>query len=287
MEFELKVLLDKVKENEIENIKSQIAKLTKLKIYDKKNIKEELYGARMIFSYENKKDCIYLTLEIQCSYSEERLLAIYNVFTYLETLATSQHGWSIKVKYYVSYTKENGFGIDITEKLRWDYVSDKKLEITDLFKTIANRAGHDYTFKKFQEKLEQYKKYEHILENIETYKKRKIPDMFTDPIVKKFSNANIIMSSKCHYIDNLFKAFKHKNIDVTIIDKYEVNYDYINIDLSTTKLFKYTVIDEDENLFYILEDTISAGDDYASRLYFFTDEIEDDDLQKIVKLFDK
>ena len=287
MTFELKVALDKIKESEIDNIKKQITKLSKLKIYDKKNIKEKLYGHRLIFSYEAQDNCIYLTLEIHGTYDKEILLAIYNVFSYLETLATSQKYWSIKVKYFVSYTKENSFNINIEETLKWDYASNEKLEIINLFKTIANRSNNDYNFKEFQEKLESDKKYEHILKNIETYKKRKIPNVFSEPVVKKFGNASIIMSSKCHYIENFFKALKYKDIDITIIDEYKVNYKYINTDLSTTKLFKYTAIDKDENLFYILEDCTSSGDDCASRLYFFTNEIEDEDLQKIIKPFDK
>lgn len=287
MEFELNVILDKEKEKEINSIKQQIAKISKLKIYDKKNIKEELHGPRLIFSCENKHSFIYLTTEIHCVYNKEILLAIYNVFTYLKDLSSNQERLSINVNYFAYSMTQNGFDISVKEKIKWECKFDGEIDIINLLMTIGSRRKEDYSFKQFKEKLDSNKKYEHILKNIEKYSKRKIPDIFSEPVIKKFGEIEIIMSSKCHYIDNLFKAFKHKNIDVTIIDKYEVNYDYINIDLSTTKLFKYTVIDEDENLFYILEDTISAGDDYASRLYFFTDEIEDDDLQKIVKLFDK
>ena len=287
MEFELNVILDKEKEKEINSIKQQIAKIYKLKIYDKKNIKEELHGPRLIFSCENKHSFIYLTTEIHGVYNKEILLAIYNVFTYLKDLSSNQERLSINVNYFAYSMTQNGFDISVKEKIKWECKFDGEIDIINLLMTIGSRRKEDYSFKQFKEKLDSNKKYEHILKNIEKYSKRKIPDIFSEPVIKKFGEIEIIMSSKCHYIDNLFKAFKHKNIDVTIIDKYEVNYDYINIDLSTTKLFKYTVIDEDENLFYILEDTISAGDDYASRLYFFTDEIEDDDLQKIVKLFDK
>ena len=287
-----KIVVDKSNINEImENIDMQFRKYNyaNFEIVSIQEGEKELCGPRLAYKYFDKynrldkKGPLYLDISFRFAFLNfDEMKLIYYIYSYLERNIGNDGKLEIVVEFKDRFRSvENSkykTNVEEVKIIEGNYENGMKLDFIDFLEYIVNMACYSKSdFDKFMKELEIKSKYQHILDNIENYERKIIPVNFKEKMDMKYKEIDIICAYSFDYVSELINAMKQqKGIQVYILDEKEIKYNLINTDFSNTTLRKYILLDEDENLFYVLEEIIGAGDEVCGNLYISSTELPDE-----------
>lgn len=308
MEIMISAILDKkivnkhnIKET-MKDIEEQFKKFNynNFDIVDIQDGEKELCGPRLSYKYFDNyhrletDGPLFIILQFNFSYLYfDTLKSIYYVYLYLENSIIDHKNIQITVKEEgiptSIYGRKYNTAISKFKIIQSNSQSDTKLDILDFLDyVISNTYNRKEEFEKFVEELKLKSKYKNILENLDNYEKKLIPVSFKIKYELDYKNIHFIVLPNFEDINELISTLeKEKKIKLYILDQKEIPYNLINTDFSGSKIRKYTLLDQNMNLFFVLEEIHALVDDVDCCLYLSTIEIPDKEVIDFILFADK
>lgn len=307
MEFKIQATLDKIIVNKnnidetMKSIEKQFIKFNygNFEIVSIQDGEKELCGPRLSYKYcdefnrLNKDNPLYLTLCFKfSSLNFDNIKTIYYIYSYLEkSIINNQYLHITVTKEHYSFENLDNTKYPTTiatSKIIEKDTNDIKLDILDFLDyTVSSMCYRRDDFDKFLKELEVKSKYKDIIDNIDSYEKKVIPFNFNSKTEINYKNIDVTLVHNFHNVNDLInEAKKQKGIQTYILEQKNIEYNLMNTDFSNTTLRKYTLLDENMNLYYILEEINGYIDEGNCCLYLSTAEIPDEQISDFILFSD-
>lgn len=308
MKFTIQATLDKIIVNKnnidetMKTIEKQFRKFNyaNFEIVNIQDGEKELSGPRLSYKYcdefnrLNKDGPLYLTVCFKfSSLNFDNIKTIYYIYSYLEKSIINNQYLHITVKkehdsFEILNNTKYPTTVESSKIIKNKDISDIKLDILDFLDYTVNSMCYSRDdFDKFLNELEIKSKYKDIIDNIDSYEKKVIPFNFKKKTEINYKNIDVTLVHSFYNVNDLInEAKKQKGIQTYILDQKDVEYNLMNTDFSNTTLRKYTLLDENMNLYYILEEINGCVDEVDCCLYLSTAEIPDEQISDFILFSD-
>lgn len=219
---------------------------------------------------------------------------IYKVYKFLENNTTDNSRIEIAVtsvgNYKISSDSKYPTSTETVETIKNSRFGDTNFDFLDFLEYVFDRTSvtnDKEAFRNFLKEIEMEEKYKDILSNINTYQKKSIPFDLNRKIEVTYNDIKVIITYDFDNVNKFIDTLKNKKgIKTTILKQTTAEYDLMNTDFSHTEFKKYIMLDENKNLFFILEEINGSVDDVSCCLYFTTIEIPDNQIKDLLLYVD-